>query len=197
MMRGRVVHLLLCPAVEGAALPALQRRASLRVLANPALREVHAPIGREWRTVRGGLLVQEPYGGRLEPERLRVVTAKRPSEDAWEDIRLAWGLATATRSNAVVLVKDGMLLGAGAGQQDRLSGCRLAVAKAGERAHGAVAASDGSFPFARGDAVEALTEAGVAIVVQPGGARRDQEAIDLCDERGVAMLFTGVRGFRH
>ncbi len=197
MLRGRVVHLLLCPAVEAEAMLVLQRRASLRVLVNPALHEVSVPRGREWRTVRGGVLMQDVYDGRLDPDRLQIVTATQPAQGDWEDIHLAWGLATATRSNAVALVKDGMLLGAGAGQQDRRSACRLAVAKAGARAAGAVAASDGAFPFARADAVEELIAAGVAIIVQPGGARRDAEAIALCDEHGVAMLFTGVRGFRH
>lgn len=198
MLRGRVVHVLLAPAVTDDALTVLQRRGSLRVLVNPALLDPLRQQGWERRTIRGAVLVQTVYDGALDTNALSVVTRRQPSEQEWRDLHLAWGLVTATRSNATVLVKDGMLLGSGAGQQDRKRACELAVAKAGARAPGTVAASDAYFPFARNDAMQILLDAGVSAIVHPGGSVRDQEGVDLCDERQAAMVVTGgIRAFRH
>lgn len=198
ILAGKVVHVLLAPDITEDALPVLRARRSVRVLVNPALQDAPRPGGWEWRTVRGGLLLQRVYDGSLDPAKLRVVTRRAPTEAEWQDLLLAWGLAGATRSNAVVLVKRGALVGSGAGQQDRKRACELAVAKAGARAWGSVAASDAFFPFAYGDAVQHLLDAGVTAIIQPGGARRDAEAVALCDERDAAMVLTGgVRAFRH
>lgn len=198
MLRGKVVHVLLAPTITEDAVPVLQRRTNLRVLVNPGLTTAARPYGCEWRTIRGGLLVQTVYDGALDVERLAVVTERQPRAAEWADLQLAWGLVAATRSNAIVLVREGMLVGSGAGQQDRKRACELAVAKAGERTAGAVAASDAFFPFARNDALQDLLDAGVTAIVQPGGAQHDQDAVDLCNERQAAMVFTGgIRAFRH
>ena len=124
-----------------------------------------------------------------------VVTGREPAPQQMEDLLFAWRVAKRVRSNAIVLVSGGATVGIGGGQTSRLDAAEIAVRKAGERARGAVAASDAFFPFA--DGVEALAEAGIEAVIQPGGSRRDDEVIAAADERGVAMIFTGRRHFLH
>jgi phosphoribosylaminoimidazolecarboxamide formyltransferase/IMP cyclohydrolase len=111
------------------------------------------------------------------------------------DVRFIWLMCKHVKSNAIAIGKDGMLLGAGAGQMDRVSSARLAIAKAGERVRGAVAASDAFFPFP--DGPQLLLDAGVTAIIQPGGAVRDQETIDVVDRAGAAMVCTGQRHFSH
>jgi phosphoribosylaminoimidazolecarboxamide formyltransferase/IMP cyclohydrolase len=112
------------------------------------------------------------------------------------DLRVAWLACKHVKSNAIVIAKDGMMLGSGAGQQDRVNACRIAVAKAGpDRAKGAVAASDAFFPFPDGPTI--LLDAGVTAIIHPGGSVRDRESIDLADQRGAAMVLAGERHFKH
>src|SRR4029077_19922384 len=111
------------------------------------------------------------------------------------DLKLAWLACKHVKSNAVVVAKDGMMLGSGAGQQDRVNACRIAIAKAGDRVKGSVGASDAFFPFP--DGPQLLLDAGVTALVQPGGAMRDQETIDAINKVGAAMILTGQRHFRH
>lgn len=194
--RDRFVEVLLAPAVEADAAQVLATRKNMRVLVNPALAFPVPSEADEMRSVRGGMLVQSADTHRLDVDALPVVTRLAPSPPQRRDLWMAWQICRASRSNAVSLVRDGMLVGNGVGQQDRLTACRIAVEKAGERARGAVAASDAFFPFPDGPAV--LADAGVASVMQPGGSVRDQETIDLLSERGVSMVFTqGIRAFRH
>jgi phosphoribosylaminoimidazolecarboxamide formyltransferase/IMP cyclohydrolase len=146
------------------------------------------------KDVSGGLLLQET--DRIEDgSEYRVVTEKRPNPGQMEDLLFAWRVAKRVRSNAIVLARDGATVGIGGGQTSRVDAAELAVKKAGEGAKGAVAASDAFFPFA--DGVEALAEAGVVAVIQPGGSKRDEEVIGAADARGVAMVFTGRRHFLH
>ena len=112
-----------------------------------------------------------------------------------ETLRTAWLACKHVKSNAIVIAREGATVGIGGGQVDRVGACRIAVQKAGERAKGAVAASDAFFPFADGPKI--LIDAGVTAIVQPGGSVRDQETIDLCNKRNVALIFTGRRHFRH
>jgi phosphoribosylaminoimidazolecarboxamide formyltransferase/IMP cyclohydrolase len=193
----RVLRGLLAPALTPDALARLERRRTLWVLTNPALGQPRRPRGLEWRSVRGALLAQTIYDGTLSPEDACVASRRPPTDAEWRDLRMAWGLVVATRSNAVVLVRDGMLVGSGAGQQDRLRACRLAVAKAAARARNAVAASDGFFPFAFGDAPEVLLDAGVTAIIVPPGSRRDADTVALCNARNAVLVFTAKRGFRH
>ncbi len=130
-----------------------------------------------------------------DPVALRVVTRKTPTEAEWQDLHFAWKVVKHVRSNAIVVAKGGMTLGIGVGQTNRLWAARHALEAAGERAKGAVLASDAFFPF--DDVVRLAASYGIAAIIQPGGSLRDEESIRAADETGVAMVFTGVRHFRH
>lgn len=145
------------------------------------------------RQVSGAWLVQDPY--RFVAEDWTVATRRRPTAAELDDARLAWRVCGSTSSNAIVLAKDGTAWGIGAGQQNRVEAGSIAVAKAAGRAAGGAMASDAFFPFP--DGLDAADDAGVAVVVQPGGAMRDQDVIARADELGIAMLLTGERQFRH
>lgn len=151
--------------------------------------------GWDVRRIQGGLLLQEGDHIPVQPDQWRVVTKAHPPAEAWDDMLLAWHLVRHLPSNAIVLVKDQRAVGIGAARTSRVDAVRQAVAQAGPAAQGAVMASDAFFPFP--DGVEVAAEGGVTVVVQPGGSIRDQEVVDACDRRGVAMLMTGVRHFRH
>lgn len=132
----------------------------------------------------------------LDPEAdWHVVTEKHPSEAQWGDLRFAWEMVRHVKSNAIVVAKDRMLLGAGAGQMSRVDSVEIALKKAGDRAAGCVLASDAFFPFP--DSIEQAASAGVAAIVQPGGSKRDPEVIAACNAHGLPMLFTGRRHFKH
>src|SRR5260370_25875311 len=118
-----------------------------------------------------------------------------PSDTERADLALAWIVAKHVKSNAIVLAKGGMVVGVGAGQMSRIDSTQIAVRKAGDRVKGSVLASDAFFPFR--DNVDEAARAGVTAIVQPGGSKRDAESIAACDEHGIAMVFTGVRHFRH
>jgi phosphoribosylaminoimidazolecarboxamide formyltransferase/IMP cyclohydrolase len=144
--------------------------------------------------VTGGLLLQQT--DRVEDDsEYEIVTARRPSPDELGDLLFAWRVVKSVKSNAIVLAKGGATVGVGAGQMSRVEAAELAVKKAGERVEGAVAASDAFFPFA--DGLEALAEAGVKAVIQPGGSKRDSEIVQAADRRGVAMVMTKRRHFLH
>jgi phosphoribosylaminoimidazolecarboxamide formyltransferase / IMP cyclohydrolase len=144
--------------------------------------------------VTGGLLLQ--HTDRVEDDsEYELITAGHPSPEERADLLFAWKVAKGVKSNAIVLAKGGATVGIGAGQTSRVEAAELAVKKAGERARGAVAASDAFFPFA--DGLEALAEAGVRAVIQPGGSKRDGEVVQAADRWGVAMVMTGRRHFLH
>jgi len=125
----------------------------------------------------------------------RCVTEKQPTAQQLEDLQVAWRVCARTTSNAIVLARDGVAVGVGAGQQSRVVAAGIAAQKAGEFAVGSAAASDAFFPFA--DGLESLTSVGVTAVVQPGGSVRDQEVIDAANAAGIVMMLTGERHFRH
>jgi len=149
----------------------------------------------DFKRVVGGLLVQERDIREQRPEDLQVVTERGPTEAELRDLLFAWKVVRHVKSNAVVLAKGGQLIGSGGGQTNRAKSSELAVEMAGPRAAGAVCASDAFFPMPDGPA--ALADAGVRAIIQPGGSNRDADTIALCNERGVAMVFTGTRHFRH
>jgi phosphoribosylaminoimidazolecarboxamide formyltransferase/IMP cyclohydrolase len=126
---------------------------------------------------------------------LRVMTKRPPTEAELADLKFGWAVAKHVKSNAIVLAKGGMVVGVGAGQMSRVDSTSIAIQKAGDRSRGSVLASDAFFPFR--DNVDAAARAGVTAIVQPGGSVRDADSIDACDEHGLAMVFTGVRHFRH
>ena len=141
------------------------------------------------------MLVQEADRFLADPSAWKVVDRVQPTEAQWLDLVLAWRVCGRTTSNAIAVVGGGQAVGVGAGQQSRVVAAEIAVAKAGERARGAAAASDAFFPFP--DGLEVLARAGVAAVVQPGGSVRDDEVTAAADAAGVAMVHTAERHFRH
>ncbi len=149
----------------------------------------------EMRSISGGLLVQEADQGDPPDTTWQIVSARRPTSDELQAMRFGWRAVQHVKSNAIVLATASATVGIGGGLPSRVDATRLAVAKAGERARGAALASDAFFPFP--DAVQIAVEAGVTCIVQPGGSARDQEIIEAVDAAGMAMVFTGVRHFRH
>ncbi len=152
-------------------------------------------LGVDFKRVVGGLLVQERDRRDQTAEGLQFVTDRKPSEQELADLLFAWKVVRHVKSNAVILAKGGQLIGLGAGQTNRAQSSELAVAMAGHRAEGAACASDAYFPMP--DGPEALAKAGVKAIIQPGGSKRDEDAIAVCNQHGVAMVFTGARHFRH
>jgi phosphoribosylaminoimidazolecarboxamide formyltransferase/IMP cyclohydrolase len=151
--------------------------------------------GLDLRRVDGGLLVQGRDLSGDDFALAKVVTKRAPTDTEWADLRFGWLVCKHVKSNAIVLARGGMVVGVGAGQMSRVDSVFMACHKAGERARGAVLASDAFFPFR--DNVDAAAAAGVTAVVQPGGSVRDADSVAACDEQGLAMVFTGVRHFRH
>lgn len=154
----------------------------------------------ETRSLFDGILIQTPDTIGLNEDQWKVVTDRQPTEQELNDLRLAWLIAKHTKSNAISICKDGMLIGNGAGQMSRVMSCRIATWLANENGHGeklkgAAAASDAFFPFR--DGPDILIDAGVTAIIQPGGSKRDADTIAACNQRGVAMIFTGTRHFRH
>jgi len=188
-------ELIIAPRIEADALKELGKKANLRLLEVPLSHDVQA---HDYKRVGGGLLVQTTDSKVLKKEDLRVVTKSEPSESQWSDLLFAWRVAKFMKSNAIVFCRDGMTLGIGAGQMSRVDSSRLAAMKAQAAKlplAGSVVASDAFFPFR--DGLDVVLEAGAAAVIQPGGSVRDEEVIAAADERGVTMVFTGVRHFRH
>jgi phosphoribosylaminoimidazolecarboxamide formyltransferase/IMP cyclohydrolase len=190
---GRVfTEVVVAPGFEPAALEALAGKPSLRLLqVDPA----RPPRRLGVRSVAGGLLVQEGDAGEDDPAGWALQAGIAPEPGVLADLALAWSVARHVKSNAIVLARDGRVVGVGAGQQSRVDAVRLAVAKAGQRAAGAAAGSDAFFPFP--DGVEELAAAGVRAVAQPGGSVRDAEVTAAAARAGIAMLHTGRRHFRH
>ena len=188
---GVLTEVLVAPAYEPGALERLARKKNLRVLsAAPP-----SPIALDVRPIDGGLLVQQPDPVGVERHGWRVVTDASPSSEQWDELEFAWVVCAAVSSNAIVYAKDRQAFGIGAGQQNRVDSARIAARRADGRAHGGVCASDAFFPFR--DGLDVAADAGITAVIQPGGSVRDDEVIAAANERGIAMVFTGERHFRH
>ncbi|MBV8342270.1 MAG: bifunctional phosphoribosylaminoimidazolecarboxamide formyltransferase/IMP cyclohydrolase, partial [Gammaproteobacteria bacterium] len=191
------VEVLAAPAVHPDAARVLAGKADLRVL---ALGNLAPPAGAELevRSVTGGLLVQSRDRADLDPDALSVPTRRKPSPAELRDLRFAWRVAKFVKSNAIVLARDGATLGVGAGQMSRVYSTRIAAMKAADAQlplAGAALASDAFFPFR--DNLDVAAGYGIRAVIQPGGSRRDGEIIAAADEHDMAMVFTGMRHFRH
>ncbi len=147
----------------------------------------------------GGYLVQERDLAGFDRATAKVVSKRQPTDAEWADLKLAWLACKHVKSNAIAITRDGMMLGSGAGQQDRVNACRIAVAKAAiggtGRLKGAVAGSDAFFPFPDGPRL--LLEAGIAALIHPGGSVKDQETAEVVNQFGAAMVLTGQRHFKH
>ena len=192
-MRGVLYHIVVAPDYEPDALETLRKRKSLRVLKA-------APTGGlleelDVRMVSGGALVQTTDSIDEDASSWKAVTDRKPSDAELRDLAFAWKASRHIRSNTIVLAKGETLVGMGAGQPNRVTSVHLALRVAGEKANGSVLASDAYMPFA--DNVELAAEGGVVAVAQPGGSVRDEEVIEAADRLGIAMVFTGVRHFKH
>jgi phosphoribosylaminoimidazolecarboxamide formyltransferase/IMP cyclohydrolase len=167
---------------------------NVRVLATGPL-QANPAGGLRVEQLNGGMLVQDADVVELDPAELKVVTQRQPTAAEWADLHFTWRLVRHVRSNAIAVAVGGQSLGIGAGQMNRVGSAQLALAAAGERARGAVLASDGFFPF--DDTVRLAASHGIAAVIQPGGSVRDPDSIRACDELGLAMVTTGRRHFLH
>ena len=197
MLERQFVEVVVAPSVSPSALRVMAGRPAVRVLACGALDARRRP-GLDSRGVNRGLLVQERDLGEVGDTGLDVVTKRAPSAAEREDLLFAWKVVKHVKSNAIVYCRGGMTLGIGAGQMSRVYSARIAALRAADEGFalaGAVLASDAFFPFR--DSVDTAAAAGVRALVQPGGSRRDGEIIAAADEHGLAMVFTGMRHFRH
>jgi phosphoribosylaminoimidazolecarboxamide formyltransferase / IMP cyclohydrolase len=191
------VEVILAPSISDDAKAALAPRENVRVL---IVGDLTRPVTQllEYRSVSGGLLVQTRDSGTIRAQELRTVTKRPPTLAELDDLIFAWRVAKYVKSNAIVAVKDKSTLGIGAGQMSRVISSKIAAMKAkdeGLSLLGAAIASDAFFPFR--DGLDALAEFGITSIIQPGGSRRDAEVIAAADEHGIAMVFTGMRHFRH
>src|SRR5262249_18725901 len=190
----RFIECVIAPDYDPAALDALKKwKENVRLLkTGPPAGGLQ---GLDYRRVDGGLLVQTRDVGADDPAKWKVVTKRQPTEAERDALRFAWLVCKHVKSNAIVLARGTQVVGVGAGQMSRVDSVQIAIRKAGERVKGSVLASDAFFPFR--DNVDAAAAAGITAIVQPGGSQRDADSIAACDEHGIAMLFTGVRHFRH
>lgn len=182
------------PAFHEEALEILMQKKNLRII---YMGETQHCQGWHFdiRRVCGGILVQDYDIKDLPRDKMNVVTERHPTEDEWENLLFAWKVVKHVKSNAIVLAKDLATVGIGAGQMSRIDSTRIAIQKSQGRSKGAVMASDAFFPFS--DNVEEAAKAGVTAIIQPGGSIRDQESIEAANRLGLAMVFTGMRHFRH
>ena len=200
----RFVEVIIAPSIEEEAFDALSRKSNIRVLETGGMPERGGKT-RIMKRIASGFLVQDADNLLVDEENLRTVTDREPTKKEMEDLLFAFTVAKHVKSNAIVYAKDLSTVGIGAGQMSRVDSCRIAVMKAQKAAEdagwdeplttGSVVASDAFFPFA--DGLLTAANAGVTAVIQPGGSIRDQEVIDAANERGLAMVFTGLRHFNH
>ncbi len=187
-----LADVLVAPSFSSGALALFgERRKNMRALEARA----PGPLRLGMRQIDGGFLVQEPDEMPAGHDSWHIVTEIAPEDAQWSDLELAWLVCARSTSNAVVVASRGQVVGVGCGQQSRVDAATLACSKAGRRIAGGVAASDGFFPFR--DSLDVLADAGVRAVVQPGGSLRDAEVVAAANERGIAMVLTGKRHFRH
>ena len=192
LMHDIFLEVIIAPSYSDAALKVLTKKKNLRLLALPAIAQ-KPPVVWECKSVGGGLLVQESDAADIGDETHTVVTEKAPEK--LDDLLFAMKVVKHVKSNAIVVAKDGCTLGIGGGEVSRVWAAEAALARAGEAAKGAVLASDALFPFP--DVVELCAKYGVAEIIQPGGSIKDQLSIDAANGHGIAMVFTGVRHFKH
>jgi len=190
------VEVIVAPAIDDDAASELREKKNVRVLRTGDWADSTA--GFDFKKVSGGLLVQGSDIGKISESDLKVVTDKAPTPQQIEDMLFAWTVVKYVKSNAIIFCKDNMTIGVGAGQMSRVYSTRIAAIKAADESlevSGSVMASDAFFPFR--DGIDAAAETGIAAIIQPGGSMRDDEVIQAANEHGLAMVFTGMRHFRH
>jgi len=189
------LEIILAPSYSPQALEILGKKKNIRLLELPGLAGPNSSAMLDMKKVAGGLLVQELDTLLLDEAELKTVTSRAPTQAEMEQMLFAWRVVKHAKSNAIVLAKGNRTTGVGPGQTNRITALELAIKYAGENARGSVMASDAYFPFS--DCVEAAGAAGITAIIQPGGSVRDQDSIDACNAAGIAMVFTGMRHFKH
>ena len=184
---------IIAPDYTPEALEILTRKKNIRLMKLDTTLSVNTSL--KYTNVNDGLLVQEMDMHQIKEEDLRCVTNRKPTPEEIKQLLFGWKVVKHVKSNAIVLVKDDMTIGVGAGQMNRVGSAKIAIEEAGEKAKGSVMASDAFFPMP--DTVEEAIKAGVTAIIQPGGSIRDQDSIDVCNEHGIAMVYTGIRHFKH
>lgn len=192
-LREIFLEIIIAPSFSEEAFEILSSKKNLRLLTVDFSDD--EKVEKKLVSVRGGLLVQDEDAYGLEEATISVPTKREPTEQEWADLKLGWKVVKHVKSNAIVLAKEDMTIGIGAGQMNRVGSANIAINQAGEKAKGSALASDAFFPM--GDTVEAAAKAGITAIIQPGGSIRDEESIQKADEYGIAMVFTGVRHFKH
>ena len=187
------LEIIIAPDFSDEALEILTRKKNIRLMKLDTSLSVSSAL--KYTNVNDGLLVQEMDQHTINEEDLKCVTNRKPTEEEIKQLLFGWKVVKHVKSNAIVLVKDDMTIGVGAGQMNRVGAARIAIEQAGEKAKGSVLASDAFFPMP--DTVQEAIKAGVTAIIQPGGSIKDQLSIDECNEHGIAMVFTGVRHFKH
>ena len=189
------LEIVIAPAYSEEALAILKKKKNLRLLQLADIMSPATPEPYFYKKVDGGLLIQEADLHAMDEESYKVVTEKQPTEQEWADLKLAWKVVKHAKSNAIVVVKKGATQGVGAGQTSRIWAVDNALDRSKSSTEGSSLASDAFFPFS--DSVEKAHTAGVTAIIQPGGSVRDEDSIAACDKYGIAMVFTGMRHFKH
>jgi phosphoribosylaminoimidazolecarboxamide formyltransferase/IMP cyclohydrolase len=191
------VEVIIAPSVSAEAVTAVAAKKNVRLLECGAW-GTERPQDFDYKRVNGGLLIQDRDNGMITEQDLKIVSDRQPSEAELADMMFAWKVAKMVKSNAIIYAKNNQTIGVGAGQMSRINSARIAGIKAehaGLEVVGAVMASDAFFPFR--DGIDNAAEAGISCIIQPGGSMRDDEVIAAANEHGMAMVFTGMRHFRH
>ncbi len=189
------IEIVIAPDYDEEALEILRSKKNIRILKLEGISEKMPKGTFDMKKIPGGLLVQNYNTGLLDRNGIEFVTEAKPDEETLEDLIFAMKVVKHTKSNAIVVAKNRQTLGVGPGQTNRIMAAKIAIEYGGDRTRGAVMASDAFFPFP--DCVEAAAKAGIKAIIQPGGSVKDQESIDACNKYGIAMVFTGMRHFRH
>ena len=189
------IEIVIAPSFTDEAIEILTQKKNIRLLQLDNISKKPSINDFDMKKVMGGLLVQQRDTKLYNEEEWTVVTKAQPTEKQIEDMKFAWKIVKHTKSNAITLAKDKKSIGVGPGQTNRVMALDIAIKYAGEKADGAVMASDAFFPFP--DCVEAAAKAGIKAIIQPGGSIRDNESIEACDKYGIAMVFVGMRHFKH
>lgn len=192
-LSGIFLEIIIAPSFTEEALKILTQKKNIRLLELDMTASDEKQL--KLTAVNGGVLVQTVDDGTITEDELKVVTERKPTEKEMEDLLFAWKAVKHVKSNAIVLAKDKQTIGVGAGQMNRVGAAKIAIESAGEKAKGSVMASDAFFPMP--DTVEEAVKAGVTAIIQPGGSKRDQDSIDVCNEHGIAMVYTSMRHFKH
>ncbi|MNJ44948.1 Bifunctional purine biosynthesis protein PurH [compost metagenome] len=190
------LEIILAPGFTDEALAVLTQKKNIRLLKVNGL-ELGASRKSQLvvTSIDGGMIVQDSDVHSLQESDLKVVTERAPSEEELKQLLFAWKVVKHVKSNAIVLANDNMTIGVGAGQMNRVGSAKIAIEQAGDKVKGSVLSSDAFFPM--GDTVEAAAKAGVTAIIQPGGSVKDEESIQMANKYGVAMVFTGIRHFKH